>query len=66
MQLLSLMMIMKLQIMMSKYITIQVIVRQIIENGCITNLVMNMQEITYLMTKKFKFQKWNGEYSYEK
>lgn len=61
-----LMMIMKLQIMMSKYITIQVIVRQIIENGCITNLVMNMQEITYLMTKKFKFQKWNGEYSYEK
>lgn len=56
MQLLSLMMIMKLQIMMSKCITIQVIVHQIIENGCITNLVMNMQEITYLTTKKSKFR----------
>ena len=61
MQLLSLMMIMKLQIMMSKCITIQVIVHQIIENGCITNLVMNMQEITYLTTKKSKFQVKKGE-----
>ena len=47
--------IMKLQIMMSKCITIQVIVHQIIEDGCMKNLVMNMQEITYLMTKKSKF-----------
>ena len=53
--------IMKLQIMMSKCITIQVIVRQIIENGCIINLVMNMQEITYLMAKKSKFQDKKGD-----
>jgi hypothetical protein len=55
MQPLSLMTTMKLQIMMSKCITIQEIAHQIIEDGCMTNLVMNMQEITYLMTKKSKF-----------
>lgn len=39
MQPLSLMATMKLQIMMSKCITIQEIAHQIIEDGCMTNLV---------------------------
>ena len=34
---------------------------EIIKNGYITNLVMNMQEITYLMAKKSKFQDKKGD-----
>ena len=55
------MMIMKLLIIMLKYIITQVIVHQIIENGCMINLEMNMQEITYLMAKKSKLQDKKGD-----
>lgn len=61
MQLPSLMTITKLQILMLKYIIIQVIVLRSTENGCIKNLAMNMQKITYSMTKKSKFTcQWKG------